>query len=103
MLPLQSALHTACFATCAAMVTVGWSWAVHWGTPAIAAVAVCETLWFARQQLVYHSLNVLNPRRPIDDVDVRIAKFKTLKGVIDFNDFLSGWFMQTPVRLHFPQ
>lgn len=94
------ALQTACFATCAAMITMTWSWAVGWGTHALSALAACETMWFLRQQVVYHSLNVLNPRRPNDDVDERIAKFKTLEGIIDLEDFLSGWFMQTPVCPH---
>jgi hypothetical protein len=55
-----------------------------------------EAAFYVRQQRAYARVNVLNPKRPQDDVDERIAQFQTLAGVIDFKDFLSGWFMNTP-------
>ena len=36
---------------------------------------------------------------PTDDVQVRIEQFRTLAGVLDIKEFLSGWFMNVPFEL----
>ena len=60
------------------------------------AWAAAETLFYLRQCSRYRAINVRNPRVPADAVEERIQQFMTLKGVIDFREFLSGWFMNAP-------
>ena len=70
------------------------AFAAHAGVYAIAEVA-----FFARQQLCYQAANGVRPVAPDSDVEKRVAQFKTLAGIVDLRDFLSGWFMQAPVRV----
>jgi hypothetical protein len=62
------------------------------------AWTLAETVFFLSRRWTYNRLNVLNPKRPQGDVRIRIAQFMSLKGVIDFKEFLSGWFMNAPFQ-----
>eukprot|EP00892_Ulva_mutabilis_P006768 jgi/Ulvmu1/4463/UM002_0188.1 len=58
-----------------------------------------EGLFHVHRIYVFHKLNVTNHPLPEDDVQARLVQFKTLVGVIDMKEFLSGWFMNAPFDL----
>jgi hypothetical protein len=60
--------------------------------------AAAETAFFLTRRRSYNKLNVLNPKCPEGDVQERVAQFMSLKGIIDLEDFLSGWFMDAPFQ-----
>jgi hypothetical protein len=60
--------------------------------------AAAETVFFLTRRRTYNKLNVLNPKRPVGDIHVLVRQFMSLKGVINLEEFLSGWFMDAPFQ-----
>jgi hypothetical protein len=59
---------------------------------------VAEVAWLCMQQARLQRLNAERHDDPGGDPLERLRQFLTLKGVIDFREFLEGWFMNAPMQ-----